>query len=376
MHVGIFINTPAHAHLYRETVRSLDECDVTVSVFARDDSCTCAILDYYSIPYHVYGTRQGGRFQLALELPGHLHRIRQFVSDRSLDLVFGMGVYSTYAAWLADATAITVMDSEPLALKQRLTAPIVGAFLTPASFRGHLGPKHFVFDGFKETAYLHPAINTQSGDSREALQLTPGEPFTIVRFNAFNGHHDMGKRGFSDDEKRELIKTVAQHGTVVVSDEASSLDLDRLPARPFDAHPAVMHDALAEAQLLIADTQTMVTEAGLLGTPAIRSNSFVGDDDMGNFHTLADAELIWNCQTFEEVLDTAKSILQNETMDQEMQRRRDAFLANKCNLTEVFVDLIGAVANGSSLETALYRNPALQSKLSTAGDRKVIPNEM
>ena len=35
--------------------------------------------------------------------------------------------------------------------------------------------------------------------------------------------------------------------------------------------------------MVVADTQTIVTEAAVLGTPAIRYNSFAGENDMGNF---------------------------------------------------------------------------------------------
>ena len=360
MHVGFFINTPAHAHLYRETIRQLEDREIDVTVFARDDSCTLDILDYYDIAYLVYGARNGGRLELAQELPGHLWRIKRAVADRSLDVIFGMGVYSTYAAWLANATAITVMDSEPLAFKQRLTSPIVGAFLTPASFRRDLGPKHFVFDGFKETAYLHPAIFTPTGDARQALELSHEESFSIVRFNAFNGHHDMGRAGFSTEQKQELIRELDQFGTVFVSDEAEKLDISALPAKPYDAHPALMHDALAEADLLIADTQTMVTEAALLGTPAIRSNSFVGDGDMGNFQTLESAGLVWNYPTFEGVLEAATTILSDPDMDETLRERHATFMADKCNLTAVFVDLVESLAAGQSIESALSHHGSLR----------------
>jgi len=47
-----------------------------------------------------------------------------------------------------------------------------------------------------------------------------------------------------------------------------------------------IHDLLAFADCYVGDSQTMATEAALLGTPAVRTSAFVGDDDMSNFREL------------------------------------------------------------------------------------------
>jgi len=47
-----------------------------------------------------------------------------------------------------------------------------------------------------------------------------------------------------------------------------------------------IHDLLAFADCYVGDSQTMATEAAVLGTPAVRTSAFVGDDDMSNFREL------------------------------------------------------------------------------------------
>lgn len=362
MDVGIFTNTPAHVHLYRSCVIELLDHGHNVTVFARDDGPTLDLLDYYEIPYRVYGSRDVTTHTLLTELPGQLFRIARIVRNIDLDLVLGMGVYSTYAAMLARCEAITVMDSEPMASIQRLGSPFVAAFLTPSSFQRDLGSKHYVFDGLKETAYLHPDIYERDPTVREDIGVGPEESYVIARFNAFNGHHDVGQSGFSPSQKRELIETLAEHTTVLVSDESETFSIEGLPARPYQAHPARIHDVLAEASLLIADTQTMVTESALLGTPAIRSNSFVGNNDMGNFHALEAADLVYNLDAFSEVLETAQRILTTPTSAQEWERKRRAFLADKCNLTAVLVDLVEQFGQTGSVSNAVLRQGALRPR--------------
>ena len=359
MHVGIFTNTPAHVHLYREAVKQLRDRGHRTSVFARDDECTLALLSYHDIPHHVYGSRDATKLGLIHELPRQARTIANLVRDAKPDIIFGMGVYSTYAATLVGADAVTVMDSEPTATKQRLSAPLVEAILTPSTFGRYLGRKHYAFHGLKETAYLHPEVFDPDPYIHAELDIGPEDPYSIVRFNAFNGHHDVGQRGFTPRQKHTLVRLLADHGTVFVSDEAGRISYDEPGIRRYEAHPARMHDAIAGAQLLIADTQTMVTESALIGTPTIRSNSFVGNRDMGNFKALERAGLVFNRSAFSDVLTDAESLLEDPDTRQRWRHRRDAFIGDKCNLTALLVELVDGVATGKSVAGVVDHHPSL-----------------
>ena len=70
-----------------------------------------------------------------------------------------------------------------------------------------------------------------------------------------------------------------------------------------------MHLALQNAALYIGDSQSMATEAALCGTPAIRYNSFVGEDDMSNFIILEEYGMLYNINSFEDVCKKAQDIL-------------------------------------------------------------------
>jgi hypothetical protein len=100
-----------------------------------------------------------------------------------------------------------------------------------------------------------------------------------------------------------------------------------------------MHDALAAADLLVADTQTMVTEAALLGTPAVRSNSFVGEDDMGNFLELESAGLVRNCRSADYAIELATELLSDPSTAETWRRRRAAYVGDMVDLTRVLVDV-------------------------------------
>jgi predicted glycosyltransferase len=342
MRIQVFTNTPAHVHLYKHAVRELQRRGHEVLVLARDYGCTLALLDAEALPYVVYGRCGTTKGSLARNLPRHYVTIARETLRFRPDLIFGMGSYAAHAGALSRTPVVLVLDSDIPSIDHRLATPFARAVLTPAAFTRSLGERHHVFDGFKESAYLHPEVFEPDPSVREALGVATDEPFVILRFNAFGSHHDVNKSGFTPAERRTLVEELAAHATVFVSDEGGDLDLSQLPARAYDLHPARLHDALAEASLLVADTQTMVTEAALLGTPAIRSNAFVGEGDMGNFVEIANAGLIYNLEAFDDVLERAVELLADPSTERTWERRRDRYVAGMSNLSEIIVDLAEA----------------------------------
>ncbi|RQG89849.1 DUF354 domain-containing protein [Natrarchaeobius halalkaliphilus] len=346
-----FTNTPAHVHLYKHAVRTLREGGHDVLVLARDYTCTVDLLEWYDLPYEIYGRCGTTKGSLLSRLPAHYARAIRLALRFDPDLVVGMGGYAAHTGAVIVTPTVLFIDSEPASFDHTISTPFARAVLTPNTFQKDLGERHYVFSGFKECAYLHPDVYEPNPSIRDRLEIGRDESYVILRLNAFGSQHDVGKAGISGDDRHRIVDRLSDDATVFVSDEGGDADLEGLPARPFDLHPALMHDALSEATLLVADTQTMVTEAALLGTPAIRSNSFVGDDDMGNFVELENHGLIHNVTSAQEIIERSSAILESETVDEVWQRRRDEFLSDRENLTDVIVDVATAHGRVDELES-------------------------
>jgi hypothetical protein len=114
---------------------------------------------------------------------------------------------------------------------------------------------------------------------------------------------------------------------------------DRPDVHAYDLHPARMHDVLAEADLLVADTATMVTEAALLCTPAVRASSFAGEDDFGNFVELADAGLAESYADPERAADRAVELAGDPHAVARWTGRLHAYLPELVDLTALIVAL-------------------------------------
>jgi len=356
-----FTNTPAHVHLYKHAVQSLRADGHEVRVLARDYTCTTDLLEWYDLPYDRYGYCGTSKHSLLSRLPAHYLRAIRQARRFDPDLIFGMGGYAAHTGAVLRTPTVLLIDSEPAAFDHAISTPFARAVLTPNTFRKDLGDIHYVFSGLKECAYLHPEIYEPNPEIRDRLGVGPDEPYVILRLNAFGSQHDVGKEGITHDQSRRLIERLHDDATILVSDEGKNVDLEGLPARSFDLHPALLHDALAEAKLLIADTQTMVTEAALLGTPAIRSNSFVGDADMGNFVELESQGLIHNVARFSEIVEFSTTLLRDEGVGEEWRRRRNEFLSETTNLTELLVDVAKARGRVDDLDAVRQFDQGTQS---------------
>lgn len=341
MHYVFFANTPAHVHLYKHTIDRLQQQGHEVLVLGRDYGCTIALLEHYDLPHTIYGGCGATKWSLFTSLPGHFIGIAKAIRSVEPDHIFGMGAYAAFAGLISGTPPVLLLDSETTGIDHAISRRLARIILTPHAFRKDLGRHHYRFEGFKECAYLHPAVFDADPSIRSRLGVGPDERYAVVRFNAFGSHHDIGRRGFSAEEQTRLVEHLAEYVTVFVSSESAVANRDHPEVESYDLHPACIHDVLAEASLLAADSQTMVTEAALLGTPAIRSNSFVGESDMGNFIELERQGLIYNLRSFDEVLSVSSGLLEVDSIPKDWQRRHEAYISELSNLT----DLLVTVAN-------------------------------
>src|SRR5665811_2442500 len=93
---------------------------------------------------------------------------------------------------------------------------------------------------------------------------------------------------------------------------------------------ARIHDAIYYAKLLVTDTQTMATEAALLGTPTVRSNTFVGERDMGNFVELEQRYgLLFNYREPHKAAEKAVELVHQPDVKAQWQAKRERLLSEK-----------------------------------------------
>lgn len=163
------------------------------------------------------------------------------------------------------------------------------------------------------------------------------ETFFIIRLNAFRTHHDKGQSGISLQNRNTLLALLEKHGKVFVSSEETTLS-----SSPDDLltkiDPWEIHSLMYYATMFIGDSQTMTSEAAVLGTPALKCNSFAGRLSIPNeLEQKYGLCYSYQPQNFPKILAKIEELLAMPDLKAEWQRRRQKMLSEKIDVTAFLV---------------------------------------
>ena len=266
LRIAVDITHPAHFHFFKHSIAAWQQHGHSVLVLSRDKDLTLTLLDEAGIPHHCLSTVRKGAVGLAVELVEHASRITVAMRRHRSQVVAAIGgTFMVHAAKLLGIPGLIFYDTEHAKLSNRIAYPFATAIYTPRAYQDDLGPKQQRYDGYHETAYLHPDYFTPDPSRLAVEGLTPGEPFTFVRLVAWQSHHDV--RDYGVRSVRHLVETLEPYGRVLISSEAP------LPPefKAYERRGSVtdVHHVLAYARLLFGESATMASEAAQLGVPSI-----------------------------------------------------------------------------------------------------------
>jgi hypothetical protein len=333
------INTPAQYHFWKNIMLSLMKKNHQINILARDYGSTCQLLDNDNLKYNIYIKPDDLKLQRGFQLFPHVLNAYKLARSTNPDIIIGFGIVESIVSGFLRKPCIVFTDSEPVGVQNTLVKIFADAIITPTCFKINLGKKQVRINSFKELAYLHPSYFQPDPSIYDELNIKREEKYVVLRFNVFDAVHDIGRHGFSRDEQYRLVNEISKYVRVFISPEAKLLDeLEkyRLPI----AYNRI-HHALYYANLLVTDTQTMTTEAAILGTPVIRCNSFVGPNDMGNFIELERKyDLIYSFRNTEQAIQKAIELIQRTDLKEQWAKKREKLLADKIDVTRFMVDFI------------------------------------
>jgi len=343
MRVMIDIVHPADALFYRNLAQEFHDNGHETLIVARDKDVTFELLDGAGLEYHRVG-RGGkkGRLSLALELVGRVVRLVRLGRAFRPDIIIGRNPAGMIASRLLRKPGIfDTDDGSMVGIYWWAAVPFATIITTPESLTDDYRGKRRAYPGHKALAHLHPDRFTPDATVRDDLGLKDAERFFIVRFVAMTAHHDRKEAGLSTDLQTRLVTSLASLGKVFISSEAP-LPPALAPHR-FPLAPHRMHDALAFSSLLATDSQSMTSEAAILGVPTARMSSFVGRLPglavIANQYGLAFEYLPHQTEEF---LSKAIEIAGSDD-SQQWQQRRAQLLADKVDLTTWYYDLVISV---------------------------------
>lgn len=331
------ISHPAHFHLIRNTYFELVKNGHNIFVTVKNVPSIIALLKKYEVPYTLFDNKKDSLIGKGISQLGYIYKLSRFVAKNKIALGFSSSFTMTQVSIFTKMDSVLLDDDddevEPLVVKYG--HPFASAVLSPLCVKRKV--KSLIsYHGYHELAYLHPNRFQPDENVLSELGLKKADSFFILRFNAFKAYHDNGIKGFSIENKRKLIKYLESKGKVFITTER---DIDE----EFKKYQLMLstekiHSLIYYATMLIGDSQTMTSEAAVLGTPAIRCNSFVGrisylEEEEHKYGLTYGFKPDDSQKMFEKI----NELLAMPDLKNEWAKRRAKLLAEKIDVTAFFI---------------------------------------
>jgi len=155
-----------------------------------------------------------------------------------------------------------------------VAGPLANLIASPTATQKSYGKQHRRYQGYKELFYLHPSRFTPDPGIRTELGAAPDERLFLLRLTAFTASHDVSEAGMTRAQIDRILELLQANGKVIISSEE---DLPpELAGLRVPTPPERFHDVLAACDLVVGDSQTVCSEAGVIGVPSLRYNTWAG----------------------------------------------------------------------------------------------------
>lgn len=359
MKILIDIGHPAHVHLLRYTASELKARGHEVFYSVRDIPVAKRLMEMYGMtPYVDLGRKKdslGGKAQTVLHQDSILLR---FVLKHKIDIGLSSGPVLSHVSRLTPMKSFNFDDDDDSVEKLvvKYCHPLTDVVFTPDSIYRKT-PKAMYYAGTHELAYLYPKRFCPDPSVLAKAGIAEGERFFIMRFVAFKGHHDINQGGLSLEQKQKLIDLLKPYGRVIITSERPiepEFEQYRLPVPPEE-----IHSLMAYASMFLGDSQTMTSEAAILGVPALKCNTFAGKlsvpNELEQKYGLCYA---YQPSEFDAFYAHVQRLLESlDSTAAEWAEKRKRFLADKIDVTAFFTWFI---ENYPESQRIMKENPNYQ----------------
>lgn len=244
----------------------------------RDKDISCELADRLGIEYQCISTASTGLLGNAVELVGNILKCLKIGKRRKVDLWVTKYGAGNIAGFLLRQKSLSFNDDDvdQVPLIAHTSYPFAERILCPDVIRmGRYHLKSHRYAGCHELFYLYPTRFSPDKCVYNELGIDITRKFILLRLSALTAHHDKNIRGISKEVVLKIIELCDRQNVQCYISSEKQLPSDLAPYRlSIPVHR--VHHALAFASLFIGDSQTMTSEAAVLGTPAFRLSDFQG----------------------------------------------------------------------------------------------------
>lgn len=279
MNILVQLSHPAHFHLYKNAIKNWQEHGNDVYVLIKTKDILEELLQNSKIPYYniLPVAHRKNKLGILWDMFVRDWKILCFSHKYKIDLLTGSTPEVAHVSKFLGLYSVNTGEDDMAVVPAfaKATGPFMQTLLSPIVCDNTPLEKRSVhYPSYHELAYLHPNHFTADKLVVEGYGINTSKPYFILRFASLNAHHDDGIRGINTAIAQRLIDILSPHGQIYITSERE-LEPQFEPYR-IRINPLDMHHVMAFASLYIGDSQTMAAEAGVLGTPFVRFNDFVG----------------------------------------------------------------------------------------------------
>ena len=359
MNILIDINHPGQVYIFRNIIKLFENNRHKVVVTVKDIPTIRNLLEAFDIPYLIIGKKYDAVFLKGLSQIQYDYNLCRIASNEKIDIAIGSSITITHVSTLHKSKSIVLDDDDTEAVKlfSLFAHPFADCILSPSPLaHQRRGPRELTYNGTHELFYLHPKYFTPDRKVLKEIGIKENEKFFILRFVSGKAYHDHGEKWMTVSQKLKIVELLEQYGKVFITTEREiEHELNKwqlkIPAEK-------IHHLMFFATLFVGDSQTMTSEAAILGTPALKCNSFA--------HKLSVPNMIENkyglCYAFqpyefEQMLNKIKELIYNSNLKKDWVLKREHFLDESINPTSF---LVWFVENYPESHKIMKENPDYQ----------------
>lgn len=339
MNILVDIGHPAHVHLFKNAIEILRKKGHTVFITIKDIPSAVYLLKKYNLEYIFLGKKYDSLVMKGLSQLIYDIKMIRIARKLKIDLAIGSSITITHARKFTKMKTIVFDDddAEQVKLFAKFAHPLADNVLSPSALsHQRLHARDITYAGTHELFYLHPKYFFKNPDFFEKYNIDTNIPFFVVRFVAVKAYHDVGEAGLTLNQKKQIIELLSKRGNVFITSERKieeEFEQYRLPVPPEE-----IHSLLSYASMFLGDSQTMTSEAAILGTPALKCNTFAGKLSVPN-ELEEKYGLCYSFQPsdFDQFMSKAKELLGTPNLKELWAEKRKKFLNDKIDVTAFMV---------------------------------------
>lgn len=275
--IALFPNHPAQIWFLLPIARNLEK-QANVIWFLRDKDVSLDLADSLGLDYRTVSIAKTGLTANGIELFINIFKCVYYTLRYNINLWVTKYGCGNIAAWLCRRESVSFNDDDAdiVPLIAKTSYPFAKFVMVPEAIRmkGYEN-KAFRYRSVHELAYLHPENFTFDPHRLQALGLDDRSRFCLIRLSALKAHHDLGVRGISQKTLRKVIDICKQEQIRVFISSEKALS-EEFQAYAVQGKVDIIHHLLAKAEFLLSDSQSMSSEACVLGTFSIQVSDFKG----------------------------------------------------------------------------------------------------